>query len=124
MTQYGIGAHGEPVISATLARGYIEEHAERPDFVLLDVRTDEEIEDAHIPGVLRLDILSGEFQQRVNQLERGHDYLLVCRSGNRSGYAAAMMLQLGFQRVANLEGGMLAWLRQGYPVEEGAVEMG
>ena len=122
MTANSLGVHGEPLISATEARGYIAEHGANPAFVLLDVRTAEEIADAHIAGAVRLDILSGEFQRRVEQLDRGRDYLLVCRSGNRSGYAAAMMLQLGFERAVNLEGGMLAWLRQGYAVETGDVE--
>jgi rhodanese-related sulfurtransferase len=119
-----VGALGEPLISATEARAYIAQRADDADFVLLDVRTAEEIEEAHIPGVLRLDIIGGEFQQRVENLDRERDYLLVCRSGNRSGYAVAMMLQLGFRRAVNMEGGMLAWLRQGYAVEEGAVEAG
>lgn len=124
MDERRVGAHGEPLISATDARGYIAEHADDATFVLLDVRTAEEVVEAHIPGVLRLDIIGGEFQRRIEQLDRECDYLLVCRSGNRSGYAAAMMLQLGFRRAVNMEGGMLAWLRQGYAVEEGDVEAG
>jgi sulfur dioxygenase len=44
--------------------------------------------------------------------------LLVCRSGGRSGRAAAMLLAMGFREVYNLTGGMLAWNERGLPVVE------
>lgn len=40
--------------------------------------------------------------------DRESTYLMVCRSGNRSGKAAAMLVELGFEQVINLKGGMLA----------------
>lgn len=43
--------------------------------------------------------------------------LLVCRSGGRSGRAAAALSQAGFKRIYNLNGGMLAWNEAGLPVE-------
>lgn len=119
-----LGPGDVPEIDVQQAREYIAQHAADDDFVLLDVRTSEEIEDAHIEGVLRLDILSGEFQRRLPLLDPQKDYLLVCRSGNRSGHAAAMMLNNGFRRAVNLKGGMLDWIRAGYPIEQGGVEQG
>jgi rhodanese-related sulfurtransferase len=35
--------------------------------------------------------------------------VLYCRSGNRSGIAALILEQLGFEKPKNLTGGMLAW---------------
>lgn len=40
--------------------------------------------------------------------DREVTYLMVCRSGRRSGKAAAMLAELGFEQVINLKGGMLA----------------
>lgn len=40
---------------------------------------------------------------------RDEELVLVCRSGNRSGRAAAELAQLGFSRVMNMQGGMLAY---------------
>lgn len=40
--------------------------------------------------------------------DRECTYLMVCRSGNRSGKAATMLVELGFEQVINLKGGMLA----------------
>lgn len=42
--------------------------------------------------------------------------VFVCRSGNRSGRAAAMLAANGFRRVMNMRGGMLAWNAAGHPV--------
>ncbi|MCP3136857.1 rhodanese-like domain-containing protein [Pyxidicoccus xibeiensis] len=47
---------------------------------------------------------------------RDADVLLVCRSGARSAKAAVQLAELGFTRVMNLCGGMLAWNTAGLPV--------
>jgi rhodanese-related sulfurtransferase len=41
--------------------------------------------------------------------DRDQEIVLVCRSGNRSGRAAAALAAMGFGRVMNMVGGMLAW---------------
>ena len=47
------------------------------------------------------------------------EIVLVCRSGGRSGFAARELKALGFPRVVNLVGGMLAWNEAKLPVEKG-----
>jgi molybdopterin/thiamine biosynthesis adenylyltransferase/rhodanese-related sulfurtransferase len=83
---------------------------------LIDTREPHEYEEAHIeggrlvpPGILRDEIASvvPDRSQRV---------LLYCRSGNRSGKAAEEMAELGYESVANVAGGILAWQEQGLPV--------
>src|SRR5918999_361350 len=41
-----------------------------------------------------------------------------CRAGSRSGRAAEQMQAMGYENVANVEGGILAWQEQGLPVVE------
>lgn len=41
--------------------------------------------------------------------DREQEIVLVCRSGNRSGRAAAALAAMGFKRPMNMVGGMLAW---------------
>ncbi len=86
--------------------------------VLVDTREPHEYDEAHIdggrlvpPGILRDEIASvvPDRSQRV---------LLYCRSGNRSGKAAEEMAELGYENVANIGGGILAWQEQGLPVVE------
>jgi molybdopterin/thiamine biosynthesis adenylyltransferase/rhodanese-related sulfurtransferase len=86
--------------------------------VLVDTREPHEYEEVHIeggrlvpPGILRDEIASvvPDRSQRV---------VLYCRSGNRSGKAAEEMAELGYEDVANVAGGILAWQEQGLPVVE------
>lgn len=51
--------------------------------------------------------------------DHGDEIVLICRSGGRSGFAARELKALGFPRVINLVGGMLAWNEAKLPVEKG-----
>jgi rhodanese-related sulfurtransferase len=44
----------------------------------------------------------------------------VCRAGGRSAQATVILRQAGFERVANLAGGMLRWRAEGRVVENGS----
>ena len=43
---------------------------------------------------------------------KADEIVVHCRSGARSGNAKAFLVQMGFQNVRNLEGGVLAWQRE------------
>lgn len=53
----------------------------------------------------------------VSGWDRGGTYLFVCRSGARSGRAAAALAQAGFPHVYNLAGGMMGWNDARLPVD-------
>ncbi|HEX2962305.1 MAG TPA: rhodanese-like domain-containing protein [Ignavibacteriales bacterium] len=78
------------------------------DFVLLDVRTDAERADRHIKGSMHIPL--NELNLRVEELKKVKDKEIICycRSGNRST-TAALLLQKGGFRTANMRGGMMAW---------------
>lgn len=73
-----------------------------PDAIVIDVRTAEEYADGHLENAQLLDIMNGEFGNALPSLDRSAEYLLYCRSGNRSGHAMNIMQQAGFASVANL----------------------
>ena len=78
--------------------------------VVLDVRTDAEVEDGIIPKAIHIDIYRGqEFIDEIEALDKSKNYYVYCRSGNRSGKACQIMQQLGFENTYNLLGGMLEW---------------
>jgi rhodanese-related sulfurtransferase len=60
-----------------------------------------------------------EFEARYLDLPRDRQLLMICRSGGRSLRAAAFLAQQGFARVANVDGGMIAWKAAGLPVRSG-----
>lgn len=77
---------------------------------ILDVRTNEEVEEGIIPGATQIDIHKGQgFLDEVENLDKSKNYYIYCRSGNRSGQAATLMDQLGFENTYNLKGGITEW---------------
>lgn len=76
--------------------------------VLLDVRTASEYSGGTIPGAKNIDFMSSDFQSQIQKLDSQKVYFLFCRSGNRSGNAAAAFKKLGLKSF-NLVGGIGAW---------------
>ncbi|SMO48485.1 rhodanese-like domain-containing protein [Melghirimyces algeriensis] len=78
-------------------------------YVLVDVRTEEEYQEGHIPNAHHIAL--DQIEQRMGELEPYKDQkiLLICRSGRRSVMAAHLLSDAGFQQLYNLKGGMLEW---------------
>jgi sulfur-carrier protein adenylyltransferase/sulfurtransferase len=76
---------------------------------VVDVREPHELagELGHIPGAELVPL--GTVETAARAWDREQEIVLVCRSGNRSGRAAAALTAMGFHRAMNLVGGMLAW---------------
>ena len=72
------------------------------DAIILDVRTAEEYASGHLEGAELLDFNSGAVAAAIPSLDPEAEYLVYCRSGNRSGQAIALMEQAGFTNVTNL----------------------
>ena len=81
----------------------------------LDVRTQEEWDDYHIPGstLIPLDELEG----RTDEVPDTGAIVVVCRSGNRSQTGRDILLQAGFEAATSMAGGVSAWREVGYPIE-------
>lgn len=91
--------------------------AEPPDgLVVLDVRTPEEFAEGHIEGATMIDFYSPDFRDRLAELDPDQPYLIYCRSGNRSGQTRAILEELEFGDVADVDGGIVAWQAEGLPV--------
>ena len=83
---------------------------EKPEILLLDVRRFDEHAEAAVPGSTHLelaDILDGKWKSLVAYRETG--LILYCRSGVRSLKAAQYLLGQGFEKLWNMEGGILAY---------------
>lgn len=79
--------------------GSVEDDVET---IILDVRTAEEFASGHLEGAEMLDFNGGEVAAALPTLDPGAEYLVYCRSGNRSGQAVALMQQAGFTNLTNL----------------------
>jgi hydroxyacylglutathione hydrolase len=76
------------------------------DGILIDVREPYEWALGTLPGALR--VRMGEVPGELESLDPDRPILVVCRSGNRSNQVAAFLKMRGYDRAANLAGGMVA----------------
>lgn len=83
--------------------------ADRPDLLLIDVRTDREWEAGHIPGAAFLDFLEDDFEARAFALSKDRPIALYCAAGGRSEDAMKKMEKAGFRELYNLRGGFYGW---------------
>lgn len=89
--------------------------ASEAEYVLLDVRQPDEYAEGHVQGSRLIPL--GELEARVSQLPDDKPIYVICRSGNRSRTASQILNKAGKKDVRNVQGGMLAWVAAGYPVE-------
>ena len=86
--------------------------------IVIDVRTRKEYDEGHLSITDRqLDIMTGEFQNELDRLDKEKSYYLYCRSGSRSGKAARMMRHRGFDKAHNV-GGFQKLAASGFETEE------
>lgn len=73
---------------------------------LIDVREVAEVQEGHIEGIIHIPL--GLLDFRMHELDKNKPYIMICRSGGRSGQATAVLQDHGFN-VTNMVGGMMAW---------------
>jgi rhodanese-related sulfurtransferase len=83
------------------------------DFVLIDVREEQEFADGHLNGKL---IPLGQLMERLGELDASAHTVVYCRSGGRSAHATQQLRGAGFQNAWNVSGGILAWSERIDPV--------
>jgi sulfur-carrier protein adenylyltransferase/sulfurtransferase len=109
------GAQTKPIVEEIEPFEAAQE-IEGGDVVLIDTREPHEYQEAHLedgklvpPGLLGDEIAAAAPNKSARTI-------LYCRSGNRSYKAAEQMQALGYEDVASMAGGILAWQEQGLPV--------
>ncbi len=88
---------------------FVERRSRGESLTLLDVREEWELGVASVPDVVHIPM--GEVADRLGELDRNREVVVLCRSGRRSLQVANFLQQNGFQAV-NLAGGILAWSRE------------
>lgn len=104
------------VIAPQEAFTLIQDNANNPDFVIIDIRTLEEFAEGHIANAINIDYYSETFTDELNNLDKNKVYLIYCQWGNRSGAALAIMEGLNFREVYAMSGGIDAWQEEELPV--------
>jgi rhodanese-related sulfurtransferase len=104
------------VENVTVAEAHllIDDNANNPDFIILDVRTPQEYADGHLVNAVNINLNSGSFNVDIAKQDKGKTYLVYCSTGVRSASASSIMIGLGFMHVNNMTGGITDWIAAGY----------
>lgn len=89
----------------------------QPEAQILDVRTKEEFATGHLDKAKLIPWTDKDFSERAKkELDPAKPLLVYCRSGRRSAEATVQLAKLGFKNIRSLDGGILAWTKDGRPV--------
>ena len=80
------------------------------DFILLDVRTDQEVFISIIEGSLHIPM--NDIPSKMNELDKEKEIIVQCKSGKRSAKVCEFLMRNNFNNVKNLKGGIIAWAEQ------------
>jgi rhodanese-related sulfurtransferase len=84
---------------------------------MLDVREQSEWNELHVPDSTLIPL--GTLPQRMNEVPKDQEVVIICRSGNRSAQARDLLLQAGYENVTSVAGGIREWQAGGFPTVSG-----
>lgn len=82
---------------------------------VVDVRSPDEWVQGHLPGAIHIPLAA--LPERLGEIDADKPVVVHCQGGGRSAIAASYMKSHGLRSVANLRGGLDAWLADDLPVE-------
>lgn len=87
----------------------------QPDITIVDVRTAAEFKGGHLAQAKNIDWNNNEFDKQIAHLDTSKPVIVYCMSGGRSAKAVEKMLQLGFTKIYEMDGGILKWRAANLP---------
>lgn len=88
-----------------------------PNAVVIDVRSPEEYAMGYIPGAKNINVNAPDFRDKVSVFDKDKTLYVYCKSGSRSATAADILMDLGYSKIRDLDGGILAWEGEGLELE-------
>ncbi|MEY3236394.1 MAG: hypothetical protein RI883_495 [Bacteroidota bacterium] len=85
--------------------------------LLVDVREQDEIKalSYDVPNIIHVPL--SEFENRYTEIPKDKDVVMVCRSGGRSLRASGFLVNHGYDKVVNMQHGMIRWAEKGFPTK-------
>lgn len=101
-------------INSAEAHKFIQE---KPEIIILDVRTPDEFELGHVKGAVNIDFYHDEVYSLIDKLSKEIEYLVYCRTNRRSGEIVEYMLNNGFEVIYQMMDGFIGWTENELPEE-------
>ena len=102
------------IINKKLVATAFKANIDNDNLQLVDVRTPEEFNEGHIKNAGNINFYDSDFLTQMNKLDKNKPLYIYCRSGGRSGKAAAKLKEQGFKEVYDLQGGILDWKKNNF----------
>jgi sulfur-carrier protein adenylyltransferase/sulfurtransferase len=107
----GIGRGEEAEAVEEIAAAELKRRLDAGDpLEVIDVREPHEFAIAKIPGTRLIPL--GSLSEHLHELDTARTYVVHCKSGVRSAKAIGQLRRVGFKRLLNLKGGILAWSKE------------
>lgn len=95
----------------------MEELLNLEDVQLVDVRTPSEYNEGHVPNAQNINFYDENFDEQIETLDKSKPIIVYCKSGGRSAKCASKLIEKGFEKIYDLEGGFSHWKFKGLTVE-------
>ena len=82
---------------------------EKEGYIILDVRTPQEVSSGAIENASTIDFYDQDFERKISKIQKDKTVYVYCKSGVRSSQAAKLLVKSGQAKVVNLNGGIMAW---------------
>lgn len=85
--------------------------------LLVDVREKDEVAQLvyDVPNIINIPLT--EFEERYTEIPKDKEIVMVCRSGGRSLRAAGFLVNHGYDKVVNMQHGIIRWTQKGFPTK-------
>lgn len=85
--------------------------------LLLDVREADEVAELayDVPNMMHIPL--SEFEERFTEIPKDKEVVVVCKHGVRSLRAAGFLVNHGYEKVVNMQHGIVRWAQKGFPTK-------
>jgi rhodanese-related sulfurtransferase len=90
-----------PTIGTLNAYDLTQKNKDNPNFIIIDVRTEDEFNSGYIANSININYYSLDFKSIISKLDKNKLCLVYCRTGIRGTGATQMMIGLGFKEARN-----------------------
>ena len=85
--------------------------------LIVDVRNKSEVDNVSFDVPNYLHIPLHELEQRIKEIPKDREIVMVCRSGERSLRTTYYLMNAGYQNVYNMRDGIIKWASKGFPTK-------
>ncbi len=91
--------------------------------LIVDVRTPSEVTEVSFDVLNYMNIPTNELAERINEIPKDKEIVMVCRSGERSLRTTYYLMNAGYHTVYNLRDGIIKWASKGFPTKGNVQEL-